>query len=642
MLATGARTGLTGTYNVKYTYCRKEGNTIVSESNPSDAGTEVTLANESLQIKLDPVTITSTDSQISAARIYRTENTGIDYYFLDTITFPSSDRAYSYCYDWEMTDAYISGTGYKFTQNTEYSERITISNCDAFDSDSIWNVIQDSTISYDGTTKMEGTTSLNMLISGGKNGIIKCTKASGVWDLSGYDTINLWLYTASAITSQVYLYMGKSAYNEQTTGVFSLSAGWTKKTWDISAIADEDKNAITMFAIRDDNGLNPDNLKIDDIYVETTGYSYEGIQRTYGWEPIEETDIEEAIGLHWWEPVIIDTNVADTALGTEVDEDHDKPPSGTFVFGPSFTGMCFMLKDNLMYYSLEKTPEYWPVSHYLEICSMDYDVISGTIFDGQIYVATEHDIYLIPGTSHATFGAPLTMSAITGTISPNCFLGVHGYGVFHLGNDGIYLLSSGKDEPVTHERFKPIFEGTTVGSIPGVDKTNLKNSWITFFKNKLYFCYPKSGSTYPDNMIVTDLRTGKSSHYDYGETFPCVGIDYANKRLLACDTSGYVWEIEHEDSTNDNGTTISWQIETKEYSDQLRKYFPRNARYDVNLGTEATANGYILLNGTSKQTHAITESRITKKRLITGCTGDRIAVRVTGTGPVDIYSMEVE
>jgi hypothetical protein len=233
------------------------------------------------------------------------------------------------------------------------------------------------------------------------------------------------------------------------------------------------------------------------------------------------------------------------------------------------------------------------------------------------------------------------MSAITGTISSKCFLPIHGHGIFHLGNDGIYLLS-GKDENITNSRFKPIFEGTTVGSIPGVDKTSLKNSWMICFNNKFYFGYPKSGSTYPDNIMVTDLSTMKSYHYDYGQTFRCVGIDYTNDRLLALDVSGYVWVLEDASVTTDNGIAIPWQIESKEYSDQLRKYFPRWARYDVNIGTGATANGYIILNGVSEQTHVLTEPRKTRKRLIIGCTGDRIAIRMAGTGSTDIYSAEVE
>jgi hypothetical protein len=234
------------------------------------------------------------------------------------------------------------------------------------------------------------------------------------------------------------------------------------------------------------------------------------------------------------------------------------------------------------------------------------------------------------------------MSAITGTVASKCFLPVHGQGIFHLGNDGVYLHSGAKDENITNSRFRPIFDGEEVGNIPALNKTYISNCWFISFKNKFYFGYPKTDSIYPDSIIVTDLMTQRSVHYDYGIQFPAIGIDYQNHRLLVTDTVGYVWQIEDPDETEDEGTAISWQIETKEYSETLIKYFPRWARYDVNLNDGATANGFILLNGVSKQTHPLTVSRQTKKRLIVGCTGDRLSMRITGTGPVDIYGCQVD
>jgi len=94
--------------------------------------------------------------------------------------------------------------------------------------------------------------------------------------------------------------------------------------------------------------------------------------------------------------------------------------------------------------------------------------------------------------------------------------------------------------------------------------------------------------------------------------------------------------------TTDGGTTISWQLESKEFSDQLRKYFPRYARYDVDVKTGGSATGNIILNEAIKQTHTIASGRSTKARLITHCTGDRLQLRITGTGPVDIFSFEAE
>jgi hypothetical protein len=69
MVSAGASTGLTGDYNAKYTFCRKERNAVVCESNPSlPDGDAVTLANNSCRIRArNPL-----DPQVNCIRFYRT------------------------------------------------------------------------------------------------------------------------------------------------------------------------------------------------------------------------------------------------------------------------------------------------------------------------------------------------------------------------------------------------------------------------------------------------------------------------------------------------------------------------------------------------------------------------------------------
>jgi len=110
-LGVGSGTGLTGQYNAKYTYVRKVGTALVSESNPSPAAdAAVVLNNQSLTIDItDP-----TDPQVTHARLYRTLAGGSIYY-LDIEVPVSTTYAYGYAHDWESDDAYIAGTGYDFT-----------------------------------------------------------------------------------------------------------------------------------------------------------------------------------------------------------------------------------------------------------------------------------------------------------------------------------------------------------------------------------------------------------------------------------------------------------------------------------------------------------------------------------------------
>jgi len=654
VLQTGILTGLTGDYNAKYTHVRKEGALLICESDPSDAASAAqTLTDESLRVICHH---DFTDTQYTNLRIYRTFANGAVYYYDQEINL-ATYGSYAYIHQWEYDGAYLSGTGFKITTENDttlfdkkryYEDGTNIGTfgwgpfyrayAQGFkpDSDVDINVIGLEIL------KVGSPPDITIEIcsdSGGEPGTVLATttlfasevSTSWTWkyiildeDLSLTDGTLYWL-VLRVTTWNPYHYYGIHGY-------FDL--GGSNQFGDSDEIfkTGGSKESLTSYPLYDMNFA---------ICATATGL----YQIHFDWEAdySTETDHPAAKSCHYWEPGLLTTNTADTSLGTEVATDHDRPPLGSFVFGPSYNGTCFILKDNLLHYCLPKQPEYWPLTYFLEICSGHTPLIAGTIYDGQVYVASESEIYLVQGSGHESWSPPLDMSAIAGTVSAQCFLAVHGYGLFHLGNDGLYLHSGSKDENITNARFKPIFDGDTVGSIPGIDSTNIANCWLVHYKSKLYFAYPESGSTYPDNLIVTDLRTGKSAHYDYnGAAFPCAVVDEENDRLLAMDTDGYVWQLEDPDQTEDDDTAISWEIESKAFTDQLRKYFPRHARYDVNLNDGATATGYVLLDETAQQSHSITTSRSIKKRLVAGGNGDRLALRISGTGPVDIYAAEAE
>ncbi|KKK91662.1 hypothetical protein LCGC14_2710680 [marine sediment metagenome] len=110
-LTTGGGSGLTGQYNAKYTYVRKVGTAIVHESDPSPAADNpVVLEDESLAVAYtDP-----SDAQVTHIRLYRTLKGG-EIYYLDQEVVAALTYTHGYVFDWEATDAYISGTGNKFT-----------------------------------------------------------------------------------------------------------------------------------------------------------------------------------------------------------------------------------------------------------------------------------------------------------------------------------------------------------------------------------------------------------------------------------------------------------------------------------------------------------------------------------------------
>lgn len=109
-ISAGNGAGLTGVYNFKYTYCRKVNGVLVAESNPSPApGSAVMVTNKSVLVNITE----PTDTQVTHARIYRTLSNGEIWYLDSEIDVGGYD--YGYSYDWEASEGYIAGLGFKFT-----------------------------------------------------------------------------------------------------------------------------------------------------------------------------------------------------------------------------------------------------------------------------------------------------------------------------------------------------------------------------------------------------------------------------------------------------------------------------------------------------------------------------------------------
>jgi hypothetical protein len=336
-----------------------------------------------------------------------------------------------------------------------------------------------------------------------------------------------------------------------------------------------------------------------------------------------------------------DSNLEDAFLGNKLEEDRDRPPLGSFVFGPAYDGTCFILKDNLLYYCKPKQPEYWPALYFVEISTPQFPLQTGLFYNQQPYVFSKNEIFYVAGTGNGTFlGTPT--NAKTGAQSVLGAVAVDGKGIYHTGPDGLYLFASGRDEKITEETLEPIFRGEDTQGVPGV--ADMSTAWLVAFKNNLYFDYQSDGNNYPTNVLVLNLGTGRLVYYLYNDgsdvEIRTATVDEANKRLLVGDNTGFIRVIESKSDTDDSGTAISWEVQSKDFSLQTRKHFPRWVKYDVEAST--TCTGELLLDGAVHQSHTITGSRNTKRRLVGTGNGDRASIRISGTGAGTVYAAEFE
>jgi len=339
----------------------------------------------------------------------------------------------------------------------------------------------------------------------------------------------------------------------------------------------------------------------------------------------------------------VDTTTTDANLSTALATNHDRPPLGSYVAGPVYDGTCFIIKDNLLYYCLAKQPEYWPSTNFIEVSPIQFPGQLLVFHNGQPYYLTKNKIYYIQGTGSSTF-FPLPMESKTGAQGIFGAISVDGEGIYHTGNDGIYLFSGGSDRKITDAAFEPIFRGNATNGVAGV--SDMTTAWLHQFENKLYFGYTSTGNTHPTNVLVFDLTTKRVSYYVYNDgsdvQIRCITTDATNNKLIIGDNTGYVRRIEDQTTTTDSGTGIPWEAETKEFTLSTRANFPRWIKYDIDASGSTTATGTVLLDGATQQTHTLSKDRSTKRRLIATGNGERESINLSGTGPIEIYAIEAE
>ena len=338
-----------------------------------------------------------------------------------------------------------------------------------------------------------------------------------------------------------------------------------------------------------------------------------------------------------------DTDTADGGLGESVLFDNGTPPAGTYCFGPAYDGTCFIIKDNLLYYCKPKRPEAWPSTYYIEIGPKQYPGKLGLFHNGQPLYFNANEIWYIQGTGSGLF-QPIPTAAKTGAQSSKGAVSVAGKGVFHTGPDGIYLYANQQDQKITEDSLEPIFRGEDKEALPGI--ADITNTWLFRYKNFLYFGYQATGETYPVNIIVLNMLDNRLTHYVYNDgsdlQVSAIAADNTNKRIIIGDYTGFLRTIEDRSNTTDDGSDVAWQIQSKDFTNQLRKHFPRWCKYDVDASDATAVTGALLLDGAIAQSHTITGSRVTKRRLVETGNGDRASLRITGTGPAEFYSAEFE
>jgi hypothetical protein len=416
------------------------------------------------------------------------------------------------------------------------------------------------------------------------------------------------------------------------TGVYSVKITYCRKVGS-TVVSESDPSDASSSS----SALTNDSLLITWVASADPQVTHVRVYRTTGGGSSYLHDQDIAIGT-----LSVDTTTTDANLGDEVETDHDRPPLGQVVLGPTYNGILFMIKDNLLYFSSAKQPEYWPSTNFIEVSTTQFPLKTGDFMNGQLYCFSKNEIFFIQGTGSSSF-FPYPMKAKTGAQNQFGAVSVPGKGIFHTGPDGIYLFS-GTDQKITEALLEPIFRGETVNGMNGV--SDMGSSWLFVFGNYLYFGYTSTGHDHPTNVIVFNLVNNKLTYYVYNDgsdvEIRCLVRDETNNRTLIGDNTGYVREIEKISQTRDDTTEISWESQCKDFTLATRKHFPRWNKYDVDATNAASCTGSLILDDAVLKSHTITGNRNVRRRLLPESNGSRASIRISGSGPATIYGAESE
>ena len=264
--------------------------------------------------------------------------------------------------------------------------------------------------------------------------------------------------------------------------------------------------------------------------------------------------------------------------------------------------------DNKIYFTKSLRPESVPALYYVEVGVPSYPIQALVDWGGLLYAFTKEGIFYLQGTSPATF-YPVRTMASRGLYAKRGII-VTDKGIVYTAYDGIYAFNGQTEVKVTGSKVDALFRGEAVNGINPINFTNISNSWLTYFKGKVFFGYPDANETYPNKVLVIDVEKEKFSIYDYGLNIKSVYANNDTAQLLAGDVDGNVWQLETGD--NDYLTSFTFRIRSKELSN-IPRIIPKIIRYDIYNPGGNSLSCKIIEQDTTLHTHVITSNKEYKR-----------------------------
>jgi len=274
-------------------------------------------------------------------------------------------------------------------------------------------------------------------------------------------------------------------------------------------------------------------------------------------------------------------NIADAALGADMDTDNDAPPVFNFIV--NHKGRLWGLGDpdnpSRLYYSKSLQPESFPSTNYWDVGRDDGNIGKGlTVSLGLLVIFKNYSTWIISG------DIPTGATADMELINANPKIGLASFATMaHDGNDliflspnrGVQMLSRvilASTETLDVDPLSDKIDTT----VEGLAEDYLQYACGEVFGNKYHLFVPSGESQTENNIgLILDLRGLEPEDEDTirwtkytNMIFACCRVIYdsSGDRLLCGtnDTTGFIWDF--GSGVSDNGITISAHATTKNHA----------------------------------------------------------------------------
>lgn len=328
-------------------------------------------------------------------------------------------------------------------------------------------------------------------------------------------------------------------------------------------------------------------------------------------------------------------SVADTALGTTVEEDNDQPPFCGW--GAEFQNHIFLAIDaanpHYLWYSKRFRPESVPAANFLEVGYPGDPIQGGARLVGLLGLYTRDTKYRIVGNATSGFVAIEALSS-RGTPAGHATI-ASDQGAIFVARDGLFLTNFQSADVALSTAIEPLFYGETVNDYAPIDWSRAREMALGSYKQRYYFSYPTIGGG--AMMAVYSRETQQWYHYSIAPT--AMYTDETSDVLWGGGDGGAIVAIDSPQASTEAVTTTATFADRGGPSSFLRKRFGY-LRIDAEAGSQPVTV-QLWVDGVLRHTIRVTGSRRRQLyRLPDGVLGYVGRVTVTLTAPSQaVYSV---